>query len=122
MVRQYEAHRPGQVRRVADQHLALDQRLADQPERVDLEIAQAAVDQLGRFGRRARGQVVLLDQQPREAAARRVARDPYAVDAAPDNGEIEVRHEMPLSPPRLALNCPPVARRSSFARAWIGAM
>ncbi len=48
VMRQHEAQRPDDVRRRTQQHLALDQRLADQPELVVFEIAQAAMDQLGR--------------------------------------------------------------------------
>jgi len=44
--RQHETHRPDDVRRHAQQHLALGQRLAHQPEGAVLEIAQAAVDEL----------------------------------------------------------------------------
>ena len=44
--RQHEAQRPDQVRRRAQQHLALLQRGAHQAEFVVLEIAQAAMDQL----------------------------------------------------------------------------
>ena len=74
------------------QHLALGQRLAHQPERAVLEIAQAAVDQLGRGRRGAGGEVVLLEQQHAQAAAGGVARDAGAVDAAADDGEIVVGH------------------------------
>ena len=47
MVRQHEAQRVDDVRRHAQQHLALRQRLVHQAERPMLEVAQAAVDQLG---------------------------------------------------------------------------
>ena len=90
--RQHEAHRPDDVRRHPQQHLALGQRLAHQPERAVLEIAQAAVDELGRGRRGARAEVVLLQQQHAQAAAGGVARDAGAVDAAADDGEIVVGH------------------------------
>ena len=48
LVGQHEAHRPHDVRRDCPQHLALGQRLAHQPEVEVLEIAQAAMDELGR--------------------------------------------------------------------------
>ena len=80
------------MRRHAQQHLALDQRLAHQPEPAVLEIAQAPVDELGRGGRRAGGEIVLLDQEHAKPAAGRVAGDAGAVDAAAHNGEIEVGH------------------------------
>jgi hypothetical protein len=57
-----------------------------------LEIAQAAVDELGRGRRRARAEVVLLEQQHAQAPAGGVARDAGAVDAAADDGEIVVGH------------------------------
>ena len=47
IVRHHEAQRPHDVRRAAQQHLALVQRLAHQRELAVLEVAQAAVDQLG---------------------------------------------------------------------------
>ena len=67
------------------QHLALEQRLAHQPELVIFEIAQAAMDQLGGGRRGAAGEVVLLAQADRQAAPGRVARDAAAVDAAADD-------------------------------------
>ena len=73
----------------AQQDLALDQRLADQPELVIFEIAQAAMDQLAAARRGALGEIVLLAQQHLEAAAGGVAGDAGAVDAAADDDEIE---------------------------------
>ena len=70
---------------VREQDLALVQRFADQPELVLLEIAQAAVDQLGRGRAGMGGEIVLLDQQHVEPAPGRVARDRRAVDAAADD-------------------------------------
>ena len=90
--RQHEAHRPDEVRRHAQHHLALDQRLAHQPQPAVLEIAQAAVDELGGSGRRAGGEIVLLDQQDAQTPAGGIAGDAGAVDAAADNGQIEVGH------------------------------
>jgi hypothetical protein len=55
--------------------LALLQRLAHQAELVELEVAQAAVDQLGAGRRGVRREVVLLAQQHAQAAAGRVARN-----------------------------------------------
>ena len=46
-LRQHEALRPDDMAGVGQQHLALLQRLAHEPEFVVLEIAQAAVDELG---------------------------------------------------------------------------
>ena len=100
--RQHEAHRPDEVRRHAQQHLALDQRLAHQAEPAVLEIAQAAVDQLGGGRRGAGGEIVLLDQQHAQPAAGGVARDAGAVDAAADDGEIVSRPCLPAGSRRPA--------------------
>ena len=48
MMRQDEAERLDDVRRRAEQDLALGERLVDEAEVVLLEIAQAAMDQFGR--------------------------------------------------------------------------
>jgi len=87
-VRQDEAQRAHQVRGHAEQHLALAERLADQAEFVVFQVAQAAVDQLaaGRGG--VRGEVVLLAEEHRQAAAGGVGGDAAAVDAAADHGEV----------------------------------
>jgi hypothetical protein len=57
-----------------------------------LEIAQPAVDQLGRGGRGTGGKIVLLDKQYTQPAAGGVAGDAGAIDAPADNGEIEIDH------------------------------
>jgi len=77
------------VGRDLPEDFALDQRLADQPEFVVFEIAQAAMHQLGRPGRRPAGQVIHFTKKNRVAPARRIARDAAAVDTASDDGEIE---------------------------------
>ena len=87
-VRHHEVQRPGKVGGNAQQDLALRQRFGHQAKLELLEVAQAAVDQLGR-GRRSRaGKVAALDQQRRQAAAGGVARDAGAVDAAANDEEI----------------------------------
>ena len=88
LVRQHEQQRLDDVRRGAQQHLALRQRFADEPEFVVLEVAQPAVDQLRAPRRRVRGEIVLLDQQNRESAPGGVARDARAVDAAADDEQV----------------------------------
>ena len=98
-VRQHEAHRPDDVRGRGQQHLALDQRLAHQPELVVLEIAQAAMHQLAAARRGARGEVVLLAQQHRQAAAGGIARDAGAVDAAADDQEVDGSRLVPIVMP-----------------------
>ena len=77
------------MRRVAQQHLAFLQALAHQPELVILEIAQAAVDQLGAGAGGVRGEIVLLHQQHRQAAPGSIAGDTGAVDAATDHEKVE---------------------------------
>ena len=94
LMRQHEAHRPDQVRRHPQQDLALGQRLAHEAEPAVLEIAQAAVDELGGGGRGAGGEIVLLDQEDAQAAAGGVAGDARAVDAAADDGEVEIGHAL----------------------------
>ncbi len=89
IVRDQEAQRPDDVRRIPQQHLALGERLAHQPELVVLQVAKAAVHQLGRRRRGVRAEVVLLDQQHLQAAARGIAGDAGAVDAAADDQEVE---------------------------------
>ena len=82
--------RAGQTRCAAtlQQHLALGERLGDQAELVLLEVAQAAVDQLGGRRRGRAGEIAALDQQHRQAAAGGVARDAGAVDAAADDQQV----------------------------------
>ena len=68
------------------------QRLAHQAEGAVLEIAQAAMDQLGGGRGGAGGEIVLLDQQHAQAAAGGVAGESGSVDAAADDGEVVVGH------------------------------
>ena len=71
VVRQHEAQRPARCAARRSMHdLALAQRLAHQPEVVELEVAQSAVDQLGAGRRGVRGEVVLLAEQGAQARGR----------------------------------------------------
>ena len=88
-VRQHEAQRPGDVRRLCQQHLTLHQRLAYQSELVLLEIAQATVDELGRLRRRAAGEIVHLAEPDLECASRGIARNPRPIYAAADYEQVE---------------------------------
>jgi hypothetical protein len=88
VVRHHEAQRPHDVRRRLQQHLALGQRLAHERELVVLEVAQTAVDQLGRRGRGVGSEVVLLAQHHRQAAAGEIAGDAGAVDATADDEHV----------------------------------
>ena len=90
--RQHEAERPDQVRRHAQQHLTLAERGAHEAERAVLQVAKPAVDQLRRRRRGARGKVVLLDQNHLEPAPGGIAGDAGAVDAAANDGKIEIGH------------------------------
>jgi len=80
------------VRGHAQHHFALEERLAYQPQPSLLKIAQPPVDELGRGGRRAGREIVLLHQQDTQAAAGGVASDAGAVDAAADDRQIELGH------------------------------
>lgn len=93
-LRKDEGQRPDDVRRHVQQPLALDQRLSHQPELTIFQIAQAAMDQLGRGRGGVARQIVLLDQQHRQAAPGGVARDPRAVDAAADDQQVYPVHRM----------------------------
>src|ERR1700731_67238 len=89
MVRQHEAKRPDNVWRDLPEDFALDQRLADQPELVIFEIAQPAMHELGRPGRGPTRQIIHFTKENRISAPGRIARDTAAVDAAPNDCEIE---------------------------------
>jgi hypothetical protein len=80
------------MRRHPQQHLALAERHAHQAQRAMLQIPQAAMDQFRGCRRGARGQIVLLDEHDLEPAASAIAGDAGAVDAAADDGEIEIDH------------------------------
>ncbi len=90
--RQQDARRPDDMRRHTQQHFALVERLAHQAEGAVLEIAQAAVDELGGGRGGAAAEIVHLDQQHPHAAAGGVAGEPGSVDAAADDGEVVVGH------------------------------
>jgi hypothetical protein len=88
VVRHHEAQRPHDVRRALEQHLALGKRLAHQRELVVLEVAQAAVNELGAARRGVLREIVFLAQHDPVAAASQVARDARAVDAAADHEHV----------------------------------
>ena len=73
VMRQNETLRPDDMRRRAEQHLALLQRLVHQPERIALEIAQPAVDQLGRSGRGGAAEIGLLAEEDGQATSSGIA-------------------------------------------------
>ena len=98
MVRQNETKRADDVGRDLPEDFALDQRLADQPKLVIFEIAQAAMHELGRPGRRPARQVIHFTKENRIPPARRIARDAAAIDAASNNGEVENPIQTTLPP------------------------
>ena len=86
-----------EVRRQAlGEQAPLVQRFADQAEVEALQIAQAAVDELAGPAGRAGGEVALLDQRDREAAAGGVERDTAAGDASADDQHVEELGAEPL--------------------------
>ena len=99
-----EPQRPDDVGGRGKQHLALVQRLADQAELVELEVAQAAVDELGRGRGGGAGKVAHLGEEDAEAAALRVAGDAAPVHAAADHREI-VRPRGPHRPSPISGHC-----------------
>src|SRR3954468_10267258 len=116
MVGQDETQGTDDMRRDLPEDLALDQRLADQPELVIFQIAQPAMNQLGRPRRGAAGQVIHFAKENRVTAAGRIAGDAAAIDAAANDSEVEdLTH--PTHPPeaRSAL----VRRTSSSLCAFI---
>ena len=68
---------------------ALGERLAHESELEVLEIAQAAMDQLGRGRRRSAGIIPLLGEHHLQPAACGVAGNGGAVNAAADDEDIE---------------------------------
>ena len=86
-----EGQRAHEVRREALEGLLLAEGLADELEVEELEVAQAAVDELGRFRRRARGEVALLEEGDGGAPQSEVARHPRAGHAAADHDGVEAR-------------------------------
>ncbi|MNV26284.1 hypothetical protein D3C71_1174020 [compost metagenome] len=95
-MRQHEAGRGDQMRCKQAQCFALVERLAHQRELALLQVAQAAMDQLGAGAGGMRGQVILLAQADRQAASCCVAGDAGAVDAAAHHQHVEgFAHRLP---------------------------
>ena len=82
------------MRRGGEQQFAFGERLMHEAKFIEFEIAQTAVDELRRGGRRALREIALLDEPDGEAAAGGVARDGAAVDPAADDEKI-VDHGRP---------------------------
>ena len=88
--RDEERQHPHEVGGVVAQPLALGERLVDEADVALLEVAQPAVDELRGLRRRARGEVVALDERGAQPAGRGVEGDPRAGDAAADDEHVEV--------------------------------
>jgi hypothetical protein len=80
------------MRRHAQQHLALAERRAHQPQRAVFQIAQAAVNELGGRRRGAGCKIALFEQHDLQPPTGRIARNARAIDAAANNRQIEVGH------------------------------
>ena len=76
------------MRRNPQQTFALYQRFVDQSKLEQLQVAQAAVYELGAGGRGCRSQIGLLDQSHFVATAGRIARDAGPIDAATDDQQV----------------------------------
>ena len=87
--RQQEAERLDEMRRGLDQPSALDQGLAHERKLELLEIAQAAMDQLGRGRRGGASIVALLGEHHLQPAAGGVASNGSAMNAAADDENVE---------------------------------
>jgi hypothetical protein len=88
IVRHHEVQWPHDVRRGVQEHLALDERFADQAEVKILQVPQAPVDQF-RAGRRGvPREVVLFAQQYGQPAPGGVSRDPCSIDSAADDQQV----------------------------------
>ncbi len=89
VVRQNETKRANDVGGDLPEDFALNQRLANQAELVIFEIAQAAMHELGRPGRRPARQIIHFTKENSVAPAHRIARDAAAVNAASNDCEVE---------------------------------
>ena len=89
VVGQDETERPDDMRRDLPENFAFDQRLANQPELIIFQIAQPAVNELGRPRRCAARQIIHFTEENRISTPRRVAGDTAAIDAAADDSEVE---------------------------------
>ena len=67
------------------------QRLTHQAKLEILEVAQAAVEELGRGGGCRLSQIALLGQRDRQAASRCIAGNAAAIDAAADDEQVADR-------------------------------
>ncbi|MNT02805.1 hypothetical protein D3C72_1373140 [compost metagenome] len=87
-VRQHEAHRFDDMRRLGQQHFALSQRFTYQTKFVMFEVAQAAVDQLAAGRRGVAGQIVFFAKEHRKPATGGIRCDPHAIDPAANDSDV----------------------------------
>jgi hypothetical protein len=73
----------------ARERLDLTERLPDEREVAQAQVAEAAVDELRGRARRPGGEVAALDERDREPVARRELGDPGAEDPAADDQQVE---------------------------------
>ncbi len=78
-----------QVRTLAQQAPAFDERLTHQSDLTVFQVAQASVDDAGGPAGGAGGEVVLFDQQRTTAGPGAFSRDGDAVDSAADHDHLE---------------------------------
>ena len=91
VVRHHEAQRPHDVRSALEQNFAFPQRLSHQRKFVILEIAQAAMNQLGRGRRCVASQIVLLCKDNAPAPPGEIPGDAGAIDPTPDHKHVADR-------------------------------
>ena len=122
VARHHEAEVRHEMRRVAVEQPALAQRLGDEREVELLQIAHAAVHELGAAARGALGEVVRLEQQGPIAAARGVDGNAEPRGAAADHDDVEglpvepVDHLVALHRGRMLPSVYPAAMRCAASR------
>jgi hypothetical protein len=106
------------MRRDLPENFAFQQRVAHQFEVVIFEVAQPAMDQLGRPRRGAAGQIVHLAKEHGIAAADGVAGDAAAVHTTTNDCEVvDLTH--PVSPPAPIVWRLPSDAPSSLSAIWL---
>src|SRR5262249_8934691 len=88
--RDQEGQDPNEVRSVAQGDLALGQPLVDEADLALLQVSEPTVPELRARRRRARGEIVPLDQGGAQAPGRGVERHAGAGDPAPDHEHVEL--------------------------------
>jgi len=86
---------------IRQHHLALRQRLAHKAKPPVLEVAQPAMNELGRRGRSTGRKIVLLEEEDGKPTAGCIAGDGRPVDAAADHGQVEIGYRHCVIPKSL---------------------